>query len=871
MKFSPLTLRKLRDLLISHGAEEVEKKSNGKRYDLSKVAIIISNTTDFPEYEDARARMIPVAKREWVRECVKRGKVIPLRPYSPNNKDVLATINVVCVGLERSDKAVIHEAMWSLGGMATTVPTYFTTHFIVDSLEDQNVQALRKNSSTKHITMISKKWVLECLKHRKLVPEGKFLFDGTADVENYFPAIGSSALKGKAVFLGHDLGLSESTVLELKNIFEFHGGQLSTHIKSCHIYVGKYRDGEEYLRACCKGKVVGSLSWLIDVIAEGKYSSPLKKLFHYPAARTGLPEMKDMVISITNYTGDSRKYLQALIEGLGARFTRQLRDDNTHLITARPVGAKYAAAKSWNINTVNHLWLEETYASWEVKSIAEPAYIQAGKNKSSTPAIGSTPLDSEVLKEFFQGEKCGLGDSSEESQEENEGSAKMEEGSKEPSPLPEEVQNVEEDDDLALQHRETEHAPQQSNNENQDQTRNVLMTLPSSPLAQIPHQENNLPDVTMSSPIPGSSPGLDPHTPMSKLAADAALLAFSTGGRSGRAAKDKAAAKLHQDMTDLNEFQKSIKSKKFPLLPDEVKKALVERANSKMRSSPSAPSSSAPNGENDVMANDTPTKSGKKKRAAKLSKPEDAEATPSAKKQKASKGYSMSPEHSSQIQPDSQQDTVYLLITGIEEPSTANKRALSKLGVKLISDARKATHVIAPRVCKTQNFLVSLANSPVLLDRSFLEACYSSGGQPRPEPEMHLLKDPSGEKEILDGTIAEMLSRAHELKQSGGLLQGYRFNIAPNIRGGFDVINEIVLAHGGYPCVPIKNVSKVNVSEPCDDGKVILLAASEQHGFIDSFKKLYKDSELKPYCYTAEWLLVSILRMEVNFEREGAL
>lgn len=41
------------------------------------------------------------------------------------------------------------------------------------------------------------------------------------------------------------------------------------------------------------------------------------------------------MITVSNYGGEARLYLENLIEAAGARFTKSMKAENTHLITAR--------------------------------------------------------------------------------------------------------------------------------------------------------------------------------------------------------------------------------------------------------------------------------------------------------------------------------------------------------------------------------------------------------------------------------------------------------------------------------------------------------------------------------------------------------
>jgi twin BRCT domain len=83
------------------------------------------------------------------------------------------------------------------------------------------------------------------------------------------------------------------------------------------------------------------------MLANDRWISPRCHLLHYPLVRGGMSEMKSMVyypswenclhqiMTVTNYQGEARAYLEKLIEACGAKFTRNMTTANTHLIAAR--------------------------------------------------------------------------------------------------------------------------------------------------------------------------------------------------------------------------------------------------------------------------------------------------------------------------------------------------------------------------------------------------------------------------------------------------------------------------------------------------------------------------------------------------------
>lgn len=909
-----LTNSKIRDDLIAHGADELARDTS-KPIDLSAVSIIISDHCDFPEFADCVDRLVPVAKPAWVRQCIEQNKLLPLRPYSVDPKSFMAEVSIVCVGLGAGDKVLIHEAMRAMGGTWTNMLTHFTTHVIATSLEHRLCQAVLRAPEAQKIKIVSPKWIQDCLKYRKLLDDRPYylLNPGTNEEPDLLDK--GELLEGKYFYLGEDLGFSMSTKKVLEGIIEQVGGVITDSLEKASTYVGEYRDGEEYYTASRQNLVVGNLSWLFWMIAQDRWTSPLHFLLHYPYVRGGLPDMHDMVISVSNYTGDARNYLQTLIEKLGATFTRQLRDSNTHLISAKPVGPKYLAAKNWNINTVNHLWLEETYAAWEVKSLTDARYIHAPKRKQLIAPVAQTELKSEMLKIFYEEDEPVV---QVDDYQLSESDHQMDLNNMEPmldvdADMPDTAPGLL-DEPVVLQESGSEKHMSEAEDESDDPDH--ANHDPGSP--QIVEKENEPPilkDAISSSPVgrllpaPTPSPkkrtaklaetpgAAVPVTPMSRLATDTSLLAFSSGR--GRAAKDKAAAKLHQNMNDLNEFQKRRRTREIPLLPEEVQMSKEEgqhstkkqRGNSKSRTEfgVEAPSSSAGRSSSAGLAEEgTPlSKRGKKHSTGtnKRSTSPGPGSSPAQKARRARTSHSSSPEPGD-LMLDSSPLTQHpsaaaaaaaaavhmnLLITGLDDKlSSSNERTLAKLGITLVSDPIKATHVIAPRVCKTQNFLVSLANGPVLLDRAYLDACLiPAHRKAAPGVDEYLLQDPASEASILHCTLAELQERARKYK--GTLLSGYTFNVAPNIRGKFEVINIIVKAHGAHSCVLIKSAAKAQFSEPSDDGKVILLAAPEQQSLITSFKHHFAATEYTPYCFTAEWLLVSILRMQLDFGAEGAL
>ena len=201
--------------------------------------------------------------------------------------------------------------------------------------------------------------------------------------------------------LSLDLPINDRLRKILRDLVENGGGRVTSSVDECDMYVCHYRDGEEYVRASQLGKDVGNLSWLYHLITQNEWTSPLRRLLHYPIPKDGLPGFKDMKITLSNYGGDARIYLENLVTAAGATFTKTMKADNTHLVTARMHSEKCEAAKDWNINIVNHLWIEESYAQCAPLSLTNQRYVTFPHRTNLGEVIGQTPMNETRLRDMF--------------------------------------------------------------------------------------------------------------------------------------------------------------------------------------------------------------------------------------------------------------------------------------------------------------------------------------------------------------------------------------------------------------------------------------------------------------------------------------
>ena len=210
-----------------------------------------------------------------------------------------------------------------------------------------------------------------------------------------------SVFQDRKIMLSKDLEVQDHLRRTIEHLVRRGGGVVVDSIHQAEVLICQYREGEDYISASLDGKVVGNLPWLYHLVTHNSWTSPLRRLLHYPIARGGLPGFKKFRISLSNYNGEARIYLENLAKAAGCEFTKTMKMDNTHLITAHTFSEKCEAAKEWNINMCNHLWLEESYAKWQIQSLTNPRYTHFPPRTNLTEVVGQTPIDRDALERNF--------------------------------------------------------------------------------------------------------------------------------------------------------------------------------------------------------------------------------------------------------------------------------------------------------------------------------------------------------------------------------------------------------------------------------------------------------------------------------------
>jgi twin BRCT domain len=400
---------------------------------MDEITHIISRTADFPDYDTALERLKHVVKPTWIQISLSKRKQQNPRQYSPDPALFMNDVTVYCSGIPDGDKEAIYGAVLALGGLCSENFTKLVTHLVVLSIDDPVCEiAQRKGIPCK---IVLPHWFDDCLRLRRRISEQPYLLpdpeilrnnhDGPPTPRN--PRSINSAMsstpsggifsspslslteKEITVFnqvkvkLSNDLDISQTTRSAIEDIIKRSGGSVTEDIEETDCLICQYRENNDFIKFWKRheGKHVGNLSWLFHLIVHNKYSNPLNKLLHFPTPRNRIPGFEGFKICISNYTGNARIYVENLARLTGAVFTKTMAQENTHLIAAHTESEKYDAAQEWNINVVNHVWLEDSYAKMKVQSLTSKSYTHFPSRTNLGEVVGQTPIDRDVIQKWI--------------------------------------------------------------------------------------------------------------------------------------------------------------------------------------------------------------------------------------------------------------------------------------------------------------------------------------------------------------------------------------------------------------------------------------------------------------------------------------
>ncbi|KAG5360420.1 BRCT-containing protein 1 [Yarrowia sp. B02] len=526
----------------------------------------------------------------------------------------------------------------------------------------------------------------------------------------------SQLFQNHAFYIGSDLCLSsrmESTIMQI--IIDC-GGQVTTSFSTepkPTVYIGRYRDGDEYIWASRSHMLVGNLVWLYYMVANKTWTSPLDKLLHYPVPREGVPSLMDKVISITNYYGDGRAYLIELIETLGAKYTRDFSTTNDFLVAGVPEGGKYQAARLWNVHVINHLWLEECFAKWQEMSLSLPQYTHFPRHSEGIfEVLGQQKLDAETLKQFYMTNQ------------------EIKDEKNQPSSPAIVV------DSSPANKRLSESGGEDEGPTPSKKPRKSLLEAETTPIR--------------SRRAAASSAAMKLHKNMEDLNV------FQKQLQNKKRNIPLLPEEIDKRRAEVEKARKELESQDKPdetASPKATPKATPKSASKPAKDYSPVPAASSP------LPTDSLTYSEEEEEEEPItSVPKTGKKTSAKPSPATSKAGSAAP-------PDFT-EPMNVVVTGIADSMRPADKKLSKLGIFITEDVDNATHVISDKPKRTEKFLRAMAKKTVFLSEKYLQECVAQQTQV-PVVDQWLLDGGKGE-------FAEALERASVLQ--GRLFEGLTLN-----------------------------------------------------------------------------------------------
>ncbi|CAB3993743.1 Hypothetical predicted protein [Paramuricea clavata] len=155
---------KVKDILKQGGA--------AREFFFSNLAThVVSSTTNFPEYEQAKEAGIPMVKPEWVIYSVKCEVMMPTAAFSLEKK--LFSDVVACPSQMPPDD---RDALWAMitfyGGQCHTTFDSKCTHLLVPKPEGEKYEVALQHKQK--VKIVIPEWILDCIKAKTLLDESKY-------------------------------------------------------------------------------------------------------------------------------------------------------------------------------------------------------------------------------------------------------------------------------------------------------------------------------------------------------------------------------------------------------------------------------------------------------------------------------------------------------------------------------------------------------------------------------------------------------------------------------------------------------------------------------------------------------------------------
>ncbi|KAH7105470.1 BRCT domain-containing protein [Auriculariales sp. MPI-PUGE-AT-0066] len=391
--------------------------NGGRQVLLGAAKVIITDTNTFPGWETVKPDVIVVTP-EWLNRSLKLNSIQPPSGFSPDPRMIFSGVVASSADLPQGDKEIMRQTIVAFGGQWREALTKDVTHVFALATKSERYEKAMALRAQTGMTILLPHWFDDMYNARRSIPTKVYEFPNP-DLFSSKVGISSLALEARLRETGNgtffrtlvasdkalddpidaSVDVWDNKVVYLSKSLELHDGrraavesllrtggakvlQISVSqdsdemaaARSCDVFVTRYRDGPAFGYALKKGKIIGTLAWVLYVAHGGKLSSPLDRLLHFPIPPWPAPGFSEERLTITNYSGSVRDYLRKLIELLGGHYTPTMSAQNTQVVAASADGKKSDKARQWGIGVVNHTWLEDCFLQWKKVSPGASKY-----------------------------------------------------------------------------------------------------------------------------------------------------------------------------------------------------------------------------------------------------------------------------------------------------------------------------------------------------------------------------------------------------------------------------------------------------------------------------------------------------------------
>ncbi|BFZ57583.1 regulator of Ty1 Transposition [Savitreella phatthalungensis] len=873
--------RGLHEKLVSRGAiclgvEDVTSYLEDNQH--TSAVHFITSTFNSPASLQLRTSASQAVKRviwvhpDWVEHSIVRGRLQGPERFSPDPRMFFTGVSVTCSGLPVGDKEAIYGGVLARGGRYSDSLTRGTTHVVALSTESEKcrtslrLQEEHKAKEAKDVVQIVlPHWIDDCLQVGRRLPSEPYRLPNPSIAMTGFPDqnlshrratddftylsskrtklsdVDVQSVKHDQVFTNYrflfatDLDLETRIIESLKGIVQAAGGSIAKSFEDdANVYICQYRDGAAYEEAERRKLIVGNVAWTHWCVARGRFCMPRDHLLHYPIPKYGVPGFENFHITLSNYTGSARVYLEQLVVGLGANFTRSMSDTNTHLVTALEYGAKYDRADELDVQVVSHIWLEECFANWRHEPESRKKYTTWPRGTNLMDVVGTAQLDPKGLERSLRNgdEKANEPDAvapiavpdSEDAGSDS--TVDAAEGFVHAAPLDTELPPTSDGQggDVAVRQPTIEQSAADGSLPELEQVVAGRIEHPEPDELTIDHAEPEAPQITPAV----ATAQTQTQTQPSRGRRRSSVASASTAGRgtsvrrSSRATSASRSASLASRVgNDKDIDAASVISARNPIGTPATPQAgqpqtpVAGGRGSTARKSKSVASAKLKENMDDMNAWQ---KESKRKNPGFLPVRAATEISHTLQeRRKRDVGVEVVVKTPAGKRRKSGVDGVRACLTSCKTPSQKMVDSLGKIGIELVPDIQTATHLVAPWVARTMKVLVGLAKADMqFVTYSWLEAC-NKAGKMLPESDFQLTLPDKGARESgwqSAFVIDEVLRRAKIHHDAGGLFHNTVVlasdAVAKDKTTKFGDVREVIVANGGdlKPC-PKKQLAKL--------------------------------------------------------------